>query len=68
MYKEVLRSIEGIGLYPVVSLVVFFLFFTTVFLWVSRIRREEAEHMAAMPLDDDEPSHPHSGEPHHGRV
>ena len=68
MYKDVLRAMEGIGLYPVISLVVFFLFFTTVFLWVSRIRREEAEHMAAKPLHDDEILNPPSGESHHGRV
>lgn len=68
MYKEVLRSIEGIGLYPIISLVVFFLFFTTVFLWVARIGRKDAQDMAAMPLDDDETDHPENGETSHGRV
>ncbi|GEM_PF-454992 len=52
MYKEVLRSIEHVGLYPSITLVVFVLFFTTVFLWVLRIRREDAEHMAGLPLHD----------------
>lgn len=52
MHKEVLRAIEGIGLYPVISLIVFFLFFTSVFLWVVRIRKAHARAMAAMPLDD----------------
>jgi cytochrome c oxidase cbb3-type subunit IV len=52
MYKDVLRAIEGIGLYPVISLIVFFLFFTTVFLWVLRIRKPHAARMAALPLDD----------------
>jgi len=52
MYKDVLRSIDGIWFYPVVSLVIFVLFFTTVFLWVARMRRSDAEKLAAMPLDD----------------
>ncbi len=52
MHKETLRAIEGIGLYPVISLVIFVLFFITMFLWVLRMRKSEAEEMAAMPLDD----------------
>ena len=52
MYKDVLRSIEGIDLYPVISLVIFVLFFTSVFLWVYRMRRSDVEELAAMPLDD----------------
>ncbi|MCC5844687.1 MAG: cbb3-type cytochrome c oxidase subunit 3 [Verrucomicrobia bacterium] len=58
MHKEVLRAIEGIGLYPVISLIVFFLFFTSVFLWVVRIRKSHAKSMAAMPLDDGDTPEP----------
>jgi hypothetical protein len=68
MYKDVLRSIDGIGLYPAISVVIFFLFFTTVFLWVSRIRRQEAEDMAALPLEDGEIRNPQPGEPRHGEA
>lgn len=68
MYKDVLRSIDGIGLYPAISVVIFFLFFTTVFLWVSRIRRQEAETMAAMPLHDGEIQNPHTGVNRHGEA
>lgn len=62
MYKDVLRSIEGIGLYPLITLVVFFLFFTTVFLWVLRIRKDEAEYLASLPLDDPDTHPTTSGE------
>lgn len=68
MYKDVLRSIEGIGLYPGITLVVFFLFFTTVFLWVLRMRRDEAEYLASLPLDDEDLHPAESGESRHGRV
>jgi cbb3-type cytochrome oxidase subunit 3 len=66
MYKEVLRSINGIGLYPVISLIIFFLFFVTVFLWVTRMRREEARALAALPLDESEINPRTTGDSHHG--
>ena len=66
MHKEVLRAIEGIGLYPVISLIVFVLFFITVFLWTARIRSGHARRMAGMPLDDGQPSTPLQGEERHG--
>lgn len=66
MYKDVLRSIEGIGIYPIISLVVFVLFFTTVFLWVFFIRKGHATHMAALPLEDGTKLPTESGEPRHG--
>jgi len=52
MYKDVLRSIEGIDLYPVISLVIFVLFFASVFLWVFRMRKADARALAALPLHD----------------
>lgn len=67
MYKDVLRSIDGIGIYPVISLVIFVLFFTTVFLWVFRMRKSEAIELAALPLDDGTTSSsPSHGEHAHG--
>jgi cytochrome c oxidase cbb3-type subunit 4 len=66
MHKEVLRAIEGVGLYPVISLIVFVLFFVTVFLWTARIRKADARRMAAMPLDDGQPSTPLQGAERHG--
>lgn len=66
MFKEVLRSIDGIWVYPVISLVIFVVFFTTVFLWVSRMRAFEAKALAALPLDDGTPtSAPSTGEQTH---
>lgn len=67
MYKDVLRSIEGIDLYPVISLVIFVLFFTSVFLWVFRMRKADAAALAALPLEDGTPSSsPSTGENAHG--
>jgi cytochrome c oxidase cbb3-type subunit IV len=66
MYKDVLRAIDGIGIYTQISLVVFVLFFTTVFLWMFFMRKEHASHMAALPLEDGSRLVPESGESRHG--
>ena len=52
MYQEVLRSIEGIGIFPAVSLVVFVAVFTLVVWHALRMDVAGVRHMAALPLDD----------------
>jgi hypothetical protein len=51
MYKEVLRSIVGIEIFPVVSLVIFVTFFTLMLVWALRLRSEDLTERAHMPLD-----------------
>lgn len=52
MYKEVLRSIENIEIYPIISLLIFVLFFLGVFLWAMRMTKEHIDYMKSMPMDD----------------
>jgi len=52
MYQEVLRDIEGIGIFPAVSLVLFVIVFTLVVVHALRIDRAGVRYMAALPLDD----------------
>jgi len=54
MYKEVLQSIEGIGKYPVISLVIFFLFFVVLLYLVLRSDKGWLHHMAQLPFNDSE--------------
>ena len=54
MYQEVLRSVEGVGIYPAISLVVFFVVFALVVLHAARMDRAGVQHMAGLPLDDQE--------------
>ncbi|MDN3203149.1 cbb3-type cytochrome c oxidase subunit 3 [Algoriphagus sp. C2-7] len=54
MYKEVLRSIENIEIYPVISLVIFVAFFLGMFVWVLRVPKSHIEHMENLPIDEDE--------------
>lgn len=56
MYKNVLENIGGIELYPIVSLVIFFLFFTGVLIWVFKADKKYIRKMEAIPLENDEMS------------
>jgi len=51
MYKETLRAIAGIGLFPAVSLVLFFIVFSVMLLRVFRMNRADTDHLAGLPLE-----------------
>ena len=59
MYKEILQSIAGIEVFPVISLVLFVAVFTAVIISIARMDRTRAEELAALPLDDSA-NRPHS--------
>jgi hypothetical protein len=51
MYMDILRSIGGIEIYPVLSLTLFVAVFCGVLLWALRTDPARLEAMAALPLD-----------------
>ena len=54
MYQEVLRSVEGVGIFPTISLVVFIVVFALVVVYAARLDRAGVEQMAGLPLDNEE--------------
>ena len=52
MYKDILQSITGIEVFPVISLVLFVIVFTAVLISVARMDRRRAHVLASLPLDD----------------
>lgn len=61
MYKEVLRTIAGIEVYPVLSLLIFVTVFVVMLVWVLRLDRRQLNTYAALPLEEsDSPSLPSS--------
>ena len=52
MYQNILTSIEGITVFPIISLVIFVLFFSVVIYRVVRIPSEEIKEIEKIPLDD----------------
>ncbi|WP_375586412.1 cbb3-type cytochrome c oxidase subunit 3 [Cyclobacterium xiamenense] len=53
MQKEILRSIENIEIYPIISLLIFVTFFIGMFWWVLRVDKKYIDHMKEMPLADE---------------
>lgn len=54
MYKEILRSIENVEIYPIISLLIFVLFFVGVFIWVVFTPKDHIKHMENLPLDEND--------------
>lgn len=54
MEKNVLRAIEGISVYPLISFGIFFLFFVTLLAYVLVVKPEFVNSMSALPLQADE--------------
>ena len=52
MYKNVLQSIENIAIWPIISFVIFFVFFLCLLLWVFTTDRKFIDKMKSMPMDD----------------
>jgi cytochrome c oxidase cbb3-type subunit 4 len=52
MYKEILQSIEGIELYPLISLFIFLALFAGITFWIFRLDKKYVKEMETLPLDD----------------
>lgn len=51
--KHHMDTIAGIGIFPVLSFVIFFSIFLIALLYVWKARRTHIDHMAALPLTDE---------------
>ena len=51
MYREILQSISGVGIFPVLSLLIFSGVFSMVLFATSRISKSRLSEFARMPLD-----------------
>lgn len=51
MYADILRSIEGIGIFPVISLLLFVAVFGVVLIWALRADKARLDAHAALPFD-----------------
>tara|TARA_Y100000385_G_C13104170_1_gene646457 strand:+ start:5107 stop:5280 length:174 start_codon:yes stop_codon:yes gene_type:complete len=48
--KHHMESIEGIQVYPIISLIVFFLFFISLFWWVLKYDNKELDLLRKIPF------------------
>jgi cytochrome c oxidase cbb3-type subunit 4 len=51
MYKEILQTITGIHVFPVISLILFVIVFGSVLVAVARMDTRRVNRLAALPLD-----------------
>lgn len=51
MYKNILQNIENIAIWPMISFVIFFIFFLCLLLWVVTTPKKFIEEMENMPID-----------------
>jgi cbb3-type cytochrome oxidase subunit 3 len=56
MYKNVLQSIDNIAIWPVISFVIFFVFFLCLLWWVFTADKKMIRKMSEMPLESTEPT------------
>jgi cbb3-type cytochrome oxidase subunit 3 len=52
MYKNVLQSIDNIAIWPVISFVIFFLFFLCLLWWVFTADKKLIKKMEMLPMED----------------
>jgi len=51
--KHHLTTIDGIEIYPIISLVIFFAFFVGLGWYVFKMKKDHVEEMSNIPLEDD---------------
>lgn len=50
--KEHLTNIDSISIYPVISLLIFFVFFVALLYYVKKMDKNKVEEVSRLPLDD----------------
>lgn len=49
--KHHMEGIDGIAIYPIISLLIFFTFFVCLFLWVSTAKKKYIDEVSNLPFD-----------------
>jgi cytochrome c oxidase cbb3-type subunit IV len=52
MYKDILLTITGIEVFPIISLILFVVAFGSILIAAARMDRGRADQFATLPLDD----------------
>lgn len=69
MIKEYLQSIDGVAIYPIISLIIFISFFTAMIIWLIKVDKNYISKMKNLPLDENKEKNPNNtGEFHDKEV
>ncbi|PHS68418.1 MAG: CcoQ/FixQ family Cbb3-type cytochrome c oxidase assembly chaperone [Flavobacterium sp.] len=58
--KGNLENIDGVGIYPLISLLIFFIFFVALFWWVITAKKEHIDEVSNIPFDNNDLNNPSS--------
>lgn len=53
MFKHYFEQIQNIEIWPIISLVLFFVFFTFTMIWIFFLDKKHIEKMKSLPFDED---------------
>jgi len=53
MFKHYFEQVQNIGIFPVISLIIFFSFFVILIIWLTRLDKQHVSDMRHLPLDLD---------------
>lgn len=51
--KDHMATIDGIEIYPIISLLIFFIFFAALFWWVLAYKKEQIKELNEIPFDNE---------------
>lgn len=63
MLSNNLSNIEGVSVFPIISLIVFFLFFAVTVVWVLRLDKKYIVRMRNLPLESNSENNPEGMNP-----
>ena len=64
MYKNILQSIENVEIWPIISLIMFFILFVGVLIYVLKTDNEFIRKMKELPFDENDPGEKNKTENH----
>lgn len=51
--KQYLETIDGVEIYPIISMIIFFAFFVGLFWWVFTTSKQQSKAMSELPLENE---------------
>jgi cbb3-type cytochrome oxidase subunit 3 len=51
--KAHMATIDGIEIFPIISLIIFFTFFVGMIIYIAKIKKEDINELKNLPLDED---------------
>lgn len=51
--KHNLETISGVEVYPIISLLIFFIFFIALYMWIFTYKKEKISEMSHLPFSDE---------------